>query len=640
MTDISSSWRAPLRIPTLIALGMVLCVSRAFPQKPDSLPPSGALKKLSLEQLMAIEVSSVSRRPERLSETASAIQVITREEIRRSGATRLPEALRLATNLEVDQLDASQWAISARGFNSPLANKLLVLIDGRTVYTPLFAGVFWDAQDILLEDIEQIEVISGPGATLWGANAVNGVINISTRKAKDTQGLLALGGGGTELHGFGGVRYGGRVGAKARFRVYGKYSDRDGTALPTGQDIPNDWRFGQGGFRVDWDASTRDLITLQGDLYDGRTDLTSTTEGVARGANAIGRWSRMLSAASDLQLQVYVDRAHRRVPGSYDDVLNTYDFDFQHRIALGRRHDIVWGVGYRLVDDDFGSPGLIILPQKVSLETFNAFAQDEIALRNRLHLTLGTKLEHNEYTDFEFQPSIRLAWQLREGQMLWGAVSRAVRTPSRLDRDLAFLPGPNFNSEELLAYELGYRGQAAERLSFSVAAFYHDYDDLRSVEPGIPPNPFPAMLANGQAGKSYGVESTARLRVRDWWQVQVGYTELRVDIHPKPGSRDRTFGAAEAADSKHHLSVRSSFDLPGQLEFDAGYRYVSRITNPREAVPGYSELDLRLAWLPRPKLELSVVGQNLLHHRHVEFGAPGAQQAIKRGVYAKAVWRY
>ncbi len=540
----------------------------------------------------------------------------------------------------MDQLDASQWAISARGFNSPLANKLLVLIDGRTVYTPLFAGVFWDAQDVLLEDIEQIEVISGPGATLWGANAVNGVINISTRKAKDTQGLLAPGGGGTELHGFGGVRYGGRVGAKARFRVYGKYSDRDGTALPTGQDIPNDWRFGQGGFRLDWDASTGDLITLQGDLYDGRTDLTSTTEGVARGANAIGRWSHTLSGTSDLHVQMYVDRVHREVPGSYDDVLNTYDFDFQHRIPLGRRHDIVWGVGYRLVDDDFASRGLLILPQHVSLETFSAFAQDEIALRNRLHLTLGTKLEHNEYTDFEFQPSVRLAWQLREGQLLWAAVSRAVRTPSRLDRDLAFLPGPNFNSEELLAYELGYRGQAAERLSFSVAAFYHDYDDLRSVEPGIPPSPFPATLANGQAGKSYGVESTARLRVMDWWQVQVGYTELRVDIHPKPGSRDLTLGAAEAADSKHHLSLRSSFDLPGQLELDAGYRYVSRITNPNEAVPGYSELDLRLAWLPRPKLELSVVGQNLLHHRHVEFGAPGAQQAIERGVYAKAVWRY
>lgn len=621
------------------AAGGLIFVSRAWAQQPDSLATPGALKKLSLEQLMAIEVSSVSRRPERLSETASAIQVITRDDIRRSGATRLPEALRLATNLEVDQLDASQWAISARGFNSPLANKLLVLIDGRTVYSPLFAGVFWDAQDVLLEDVEQIEVISGPGATVWGANAVNGVINISTRKAKDTQGLLALGGGGNELHGFGGVRYGAGIGSTAHFRVYGKYSDRDGTALPTGQDIPNDWNFGQGGFRLDWDATTRDLITLQGDLYDGRTHVTDTTHVLARGANAIGRWSHKISAASDLQVQAYVDHTHRAVPGSYDDVLNTYDLDFQHRIAVGR-HDIVWGAGYRLVKDDFGSRGLVFLPEHVSLETFSAFAQDEIALRNRVHLTIGTKLEHDPYTGFELQPSIRLAWQVRDGQTLWAAISRAVRTPSRLDRDLAFLPGPNFDSEQLVAYELGYRGQASHRLSYSVAAFYHDYDDLRSREPAPPPSPLPLVLANGQEGKSYGVEATARLRVRDWWQAQVGYTELRVDIHPKPGSFDQTFGAAEAADSKHHLSVRSSFDLPRHLELDAGYRYVSRITNPTVVVPGYSELDLRLGWSARPTVELFLVGQNLLHRRHVEFGTLGAAQAIERGVYAKAVWRY
>jgi iron complex outermembrane receptor protein len=487
------------RISALVALGTAIFVSRGFPQNPDSLASPGALKKLSLEQLMAIEVSSVSRRPERLSDAASAIQVITREDIQRSGATRLPEALRLATNLEVDQLDASQWAISARGFNSPLANKLLVLIDGRTVYSPLFAGVFWDAQDVLLEDVEQIEVISGPGATLWGANAVNGVINITTKKAKDTQGLLVLGGGGTELHGFGGARYGGRIGSKARFRVYGKYSERDGTELPTGEDISNDWSFGQGGFRLDWDASTGDLITVQGDLYDGHTDQTPTTDAVARGANAVGRWSHKLSARSDLQLQLYVDRTHRDVPGSYDDVLDTYDVDFQYHIALGGRHDVVWGVGYRLVEDDFKSVAVAILPEQVSLETFSAFAQDEIALGNRLRLTLGTKLEHNDYTDFEFQPSVRLAWQVNDRQTLWAAVSRAVRTPSRLDRDLVILPGPNFNSEVVRAYELGYRGQATERLSFSVSAFYNDYDDLRSVEPPIPPNLFPG-LGNGQEG--------------------------------------------------------------------------------------------------------------------------------------------
>jgi iron complex outermembrane receptor protein len=619
---------------------VVTLVSQAYPQAEDSLPPPGALKKLSLEQLMAIEVSSVSRRPERLSETASAIQVITREDIRRSGATRLPEALRLATNLEVDQLDASQWAISARGFNSPLANKLLVLIDGRTVYSPLFAGVFWDAHDVLLEDIEQIEVISGPGATLWGANAVNGVINISTRSTKDTQGLVALGGGGTELHGLGGVRYGGPLGSQARFRVYGKYSDRDGTSLGTGQAVPNDWSLGQGGLRLDWDASSADLITVQGDLYEDRSDLTAIDDAVTHGGNVLGRWSHRLSERSDLRAQAYVDRVHREVPGSYDDALETYDVDFQHRIVLGRRHDVVWGVGYRRVEDDFSSGGLVFATRRASLQTVSAFAQDEIALRDQLRLTLGTKIEHNDYTDFELQPSIRLAWTVTDRQTLWTAVSRAVRTPSRLDRDLAMLPGLNFQSEKLLAYELGYRVQPVERLSLSVATFYQDYDDLRSVEPATSPGLTLGVLANGQEGESYGVELAGRYGVTDRWQLQLGLTELRVDIGPKAGSTDRTFGSSEAADSRHRVSLRSSLDLPWALQLDAGYRYVSHITNPRLAVPGYSELDLRLAWVPMPKLELSVIGQNLLHERHVEFGAPGSQQAVERGVYAKALWGF
>ena len=626
-------------LPVQVALGALILVSSASAQIADSLPSPGALKKMSLEQLMAVEVSSVSRRPERLSETASAIQVITRDDIRRSGATRLPEVLRLATNLEVDQLDASQWAISARGFNSGLANKLLGLIDGRTVYSPLFAGVFWDQQDVLLEDIDQIEVISGPGATVWGANAVNGVINITTRPAKETQGLLAVGGGGTELHALGAIRYGAEIGSKAHVRAYGKYWDRDGTALPSGQDLPNDWTLGQGGFRLDWDASPVDAITLQGDLYEDRTDLTPD-DLVAHGRNVMGRWSRRLSDLSDLKVQAYVDRVHRKVPGAYDDVLNTYDVDAQHRIVLGGRHDVVWGVGYRRVEDDFGSIGLAFDPRRVSLETFSGFAQDEIALRDRLHLTLGAKLEHNPYTDFEFQPSVRLSWRATERQTLWSAVSRAVRTPSRFDRDLVILPGKDFHPEELVAYELGYRAQPAERLSLSVATFYHDYDDLRSREPATSPAVFPLVLANGQEGKSYGAELVARYRPTDWWELQVGHTELRVEIRPKPGSSDRTFGSAEAADSKHHLTLRSSFDLPGDLEFDAGYRYVSRITNPNLLTPGYSELDLRLGWAPMPRLQISIVGQNLLHDRHVEFGSAAAAQAVERGVFAKAAWGF
>jgi iron complex outermembrane recepter protein len=626
-------------LPVQAALGALILVSSASAQTPDSLPSPGALKNLSLEQLMAIEVNSVSRRPEHLSETASAIQVITRDDIRRSGATRLPEALRLAINLEVDQLDASQWAISARGFNSPLANKLLVLIDGRTVYSPLFAGVFWDQQDVLLEDIEQIEVISGPGAAVWGANAVNGVINITTRPAKDTQGLLAVGGGGSELHGLGAVRYGAAIGPKAHVRAYGKYWDRDGTALPSGQDQQNDWTLGQGGFRLDWDASSVDAITLQGDLYEERTDVTPTADVVANGRNVMTRWSRRLSDLSDLKLQVYADRVHRKVPGAYDDVLNTYDVDAQHRILLRERHDVVWGVGYRRVEDHFG-PGSVASPERLTLETFSAFAQDEMALQKTLHMTLGARVEHDHYTGFEFQPSLRLAWKAADRHSLWAAVSRAVRTPSRLDRDQVGLPGPDFHSEKLLAYELGYRAQPAERLSFSVALFYQDYDDLRSIELATRPGPVPVVLANGQEGKSYGSELVTRYRATDWWQLQAGWSEVRVEIRPKPGSIDRSFGAAEAADSKHRLSLRSSFDLSRSLDLDANYRYVSRLTNPNLTTPGYSELDLRLGWAPVPRLEVSITGQSLLHDRHLEFAGPSSEQSIERNVFAKAVWGF
>jgi iron complex outermembrane receptor protein len=634
----------PLVRPRSLALTAVLAiglVAHAQAQVRDTLPAPGTLKEMSLEQLMTIEVSSVSRRPEPLLETASAIQVITREDIRRSGATRLPEALRLATNLEVDQLNTSQWAISARGFNSNLANKLLVMIDGRTVYSPLFAGVFWEAQDVLLEDVEQIEVISGPGAAAWGANAVNGVINITTRSAKETHGLLAVAGGGTELHGLGAVRYGGAIGSSAHLRAYGKYSDRDGSQLPSGEDVSNDWTVGQGGFRLDWDASPADAVTLQGDLYRLRSDLPLTEDAVLRGGNVIGRWSRRLSGRSDLQVQAYFDRAHRDVPppGSYDDALNTYDVDAQLRVALGTRHDVIGGVGYRLVDDDFGPGAVVFVPRQISLETFSAFAQDEITVLERLHLTAGAKLEHNEYTNFEFQPSIRLAWQATPRQTLWSAVSRAVRTPSRLDRDYAALPGANFQSEKLLAYELGYRIQPFERLSLSLATFYNDYDDIRTIEvsTGGPP---PLFLANGQEGESYGFELVAQFRPMEWWRLRASWSELRVDIDPKPGSTNQTFGAAEAADSKHQLSVRSALDLPANFEFDAGYRYVSQITNPVLLTPGYSELDLRLGWSPVSRLQVSILGRNLLHARHMEFGAPASGQVIQRGVFAKAVWGF
>ena len=607
-------------------------------------------KKLSLQELMDLEVTSVSRRPEKLSDTASAIQVVTGDDIRRSGATSIPEALRLASNLSVAQIGSSQWAISARGFNSTTSNKLLVMIDGRTVYTPLFAGVFWDVQDTLLEDIDRIEVISGPGATLWGANAVNGVINITTKEAKDTQGLLLLGGAGTELRGFGGLRYGGALSPTLHYRIYTKYFDRDSTLrASTGGDGDNSWNMGQTGFRLDWDVSAENLLTLQGDLYSGRIDQPGPDDTEVSGGNLLGRWTHRFTPDSDLQIQWYYDRTHRDIPNAFGENIATHDFDLQHHFLAGERHNFVWGLGYRLIDDHVSNtPALAVLPADVTLEWFSGFVQDDITLvPGRLTLTLGTKVEHNDYTGWEVQPSTRLAWKPTATQTVWSAVSRAVRTPSRIDSDF-FVPGippftllqggPGFDSEKLLAYELGYRVQATSRLSLSAAAFYNDYDDLRSIEHVNPPAPTPLIIGNGLEGETHGVELTADYHVTDTWRLQAGYTRLLVHLKPKPGSTDVSGGSNESHDANNQFSLRSSLDLPWHVEFDVTLRHVGEITN--QDVPSYQELDLHIGWHPTSRLEISLVGQNLLHDHHAEFGAAASRQEIQRGVYAKATWLY
>ncbi len=638
------------RIPyrTLLMLVLALRAGHAFGQTPQAVQSPSDLKKLSLDELQAIEVTSVSRRPEKLSETASAIQVITSEDIRRAGATSLPEALRLASNLQVAQVDSRQWAISARGFNSSSGNKLLVLIDRRVVYSPLHSGVFWDAQDTLLEDIDRIEVISGPGATLWGSNAVNGVINITTKGAKDTQGVLVTAGGGSELHGVTGMRYGGTVGDAVRFRAYGKYFDRGTSALPNGYQATDAWHTGQGGIRVDWDASPDNRFTLQSDLYDGRIAQPSSSDVGIGGGNVLGRWSRTLSSASDLSLQLYYDRTHRNIPGSFLEDVNTYDADFQHRVRVAGRHDIVWGLGYRVISDNVGNSAVLaFLPAQVSRQWFSGFVQDEVPLASdRLRLTLGTKVEHNDYTGAEYQPSGRLAWILSQRHMLWGAVSRAVRTPSRIDRELFAPPnppflitgGPNFVSEDVVAYELGYRTQPNDRLSMTVATFYNNYDNIRSLEQVNPPAAFPVVLANGQTGTSYGAELTADYLVTDWWRLHSGYTGLHVNIVAKPGSTDTTSGGSESHDPQHQAFLHQSLDLPAHLQFDLGLRYVSEITN--QAVPSYGEMDARLAWRPTPALEWSLVGQNLLHQQHPEFGTLSSRTELKRGVYGTLIWHF
>ncbi len=405
---------------------------------------------------------------------------------------------------------------------------------------------------------------------------------------------------------------------------------------------------GQGGFRLDWDASKANLFTLQGDYYSGRMDQRNMDDTVVDGGNVIGRWSHRSSERSDLKLQLYYDRTHRRVPNTFAEVLDTYDVDFQHRFPLGDRQSIVWGLGYRVNRDDVtNSPGLAFLPARVSRQSFSGFVQDEIALvKDRLQLTIGTKIEHNEFTGYEYEPSGRLAWKASRRQMIWGAVSRAVRTPSRIDREL-FAPGrppfllaggPGFVSENLSAYELGYRTQAAERFSLSLATFYNVYDNLRSIERQNPPAPLPVVIANGLKGESYGAELTGDYRITDRWRLRAGYTELRIHIWPGPGSTDTSRGSGESHDPNRQFFLRSSVDLPRHVEFDAAFRSVAGIAN--QAVPAYSELDMRLAWQPNPRLEFSIVGQNLLHDRHAEFGSPNTRKEIERSVYGKVTWRY
>ena len=635
------------------AIGLVCAGLAAFaPSVHGQLQPAPAsplsLKSLTVEQLMDIEVTSVSKRPEKLSATASAIQVITGDDIARSGASSIPEALRLASNLEVAQIDARQWAITSRGFNNVFADKMLVLIDGRTVYTPLYAGVYWDVQDTMLEDLDRIEVISGPGATQWGANAVNGVINITTKSARDTQGGLITAGGGTELSAATAMRYGGELAPGVYYRVYAKHFDRGDSLRSNGLEGDDAWRMDQAGFRVDWNAAPDNTLTFQGDLYSGTATRAGPNDTGMNGRNLLGRWTRTLAEDSEIKLQVYYDQTHRNIPGSFTQSLDTFDVDFQHRFPLGRRQDIVWGFGYRLGDDDVvNTPANAFLPPRVTHQWFNAFVQDEFALSaDRLHLTLGSKIERNDYTGYELEPSVRAAWLLPRAQTLWAAVSRAVRTPSRIDRDLyspatppyRIAGGPNVVSEKLLAYEVGYRVQVDPQLALSLATFYNDYRDLRSLEPLTPPLAFPVVINSGLNGRSVGAELSAEWQASPSWRLRGGYTELQASSEPQPGLPDRSSGRNVANDPRHQLSLRSLWDVAAHWELDATARAVSRITN--QSVPGYAELDLHLGWQPVAALQLSLVGQNLLHASHAEFNSPGSRRDIQRGVYGKATWRF
>jgi iron complex outermembrane recepter protein len=598
------------------------------------------LADLSLEQLANIEVTSVSRRAERLSDAPASIYVITNDDIRRSGVTSLPEALRLAPNLQVARTSSSAYAISARGFNNSIGNKLLVLIDGRTVYTPLFSGVFWDTQDVMLEDIDRIEVISGPGGTLWGANAVNGVINIITRDARATQGTLIAGGGGN-LEAGGSARYGGKFGTDGHYRVYGKYFDRDNTEQASGASVSDGWHSGQAGFRTDWGGGSRNF-TVQGDVYQGRLEQTLPGKTSTDGANLLGRWNQRLAGGSDFRVQGYVDHSERDVPGTFREKLDIFDVEFHHGLPAGASQHVLWGGGYRYARDRVeNSPGLAFLPASRNLDWANLFVQDEIRITRAVEVTAGVKLESNDYTGWETLPSLRLAWKPATDQLLWTALSRVVRAPARLDRDL-FIPasqpfllagGPNFRSEIANVLEIGNRGQPSSAVSYSITAFYQDYDHLRSLEPG--PNGA-LVLGNLMEGTSKGVEAWGTYQVMRAWRVSGGVLLLDMDLKSKPGSADSNT-AAHGNDPDYQVLLRSAHSLTDRHELDILVRSVGELPNPN--VPSYTAVDVRLGWRPVRDLEVSLTLQNLLDSSHPEFGASPARSEFERGAFLKLVWR-
>jgi iron complex outermembrane receptor protein len=608
------------------------------------------LANLSIEELSNIEITSVSKHPERLADAPAAIFVITNDDIRRSGAASLPEALRLAPNLQVAEVENGQYEISARGFNTAFDNKLLVLIDGRTVYTPLYSGVNWDSQFVMLEDVDRIEVISGPGGTIWGANAVNGVINIITRSADKTQGALIAVGDGNRSKGAS-FRYGGKLGDQGNFRIYGMGLDSDNTTLENGHAALDDWQTGQIGFRADWHQNN-DSFTVQGDGYRGKSDPDPSSPPRVSGDNLLARWTRQFEDGSNFNLQANYQYTDNDDPFAFRDQEYIFDLEFQHSFKLWDTNKILWGGGYRFARDDthaYIAKGNELpeafLPTDAGLSWRNLFIQDEKALSDKLTLTLGLKAETNVYTGVEYLPSIRFAYKPTDSALWWGEISRAVRAPARLDTDfylylhipgIPLIPiiegGPYFKSEVAKVLELGYRAQPTNALSYSITAFFNFYDDLRSGEPP------PAIIQNMMEGSTYGFETWASYQATQNWRLSAGWNELRENIRIEAGSKDPTGPSALGDDPNYQVSLRSALNLFENQEWDFTFRRIGALPNP--VVPAYNSVDMRYAWKPQRNLELSLTAQNLFGKNHAEFGTSPGRSEIPMMVFAKAVLRY
>lgn len=617
------------------------------------------LKAMTLENLMQVTVFSASKKQEQLSEVSAAMSVITQEDIRRSGARTLPDLLRGVPGLSVANMDAHTWAISSRGFNGLFANKLLVLMDGRTLYTPLYSGVYWDMQDTLLKDIERIEIIRGPGATIWGANAVNGVINIITRKADETEGVFLSAGTGSLDKSSVNARVG-HVGKQLSYRLYAKHLDRNNFEShdENGGEHPDQWANQKAGFRLDWAGHKDRALSIQGDIYKGRSDQLMTlgsgfdfeTDVKLSGGNLQLEWEQPLSASSSWGLQTYLDRTLRK-DGFLNQSRTTYDIAFNHHLQAKGSQDIVWGGGYRYTTDNT-SAGVAsaMVPRSRSTEVINLFLQDDIALLDeKLHLIIGSKMEHNNYTGYEIQPTARMVWTPTERQSFWGAVSRAVRTPSRADSDLSatiaqvattvnlgpmtfpatmhmnVTGNPNFESEELIAYELGYRTQPTKNFSVDVALFYNDFNNLRTQNATTPildtSDPLnisievPVAIANNMKGEAYGLEIAANWQVTKRWKLAGSFSWLETFLHHTDPAGDPIGENAEDETPQHQASLRSYFDLPNDLEFDTSLFYFSSFYK----TPEHLRCDIRLGWNPISPWEFSVKVENIFDDQHREF---------------------
>ena len=608
--------------------------------------PSDNFANLSLEELSNIQITSVSKKAQRLGDTAASVFVVRSDDIRRAGATTLPEALRLAPNLQVARVDARNYAVTARGFNNVFNNKLLVLIDGRTVYSPLFSGAFWDVQDVVLDDIERIEVISGPGATIWGANAVNGVINIITRSAADTQGGYATLGGDRDNRS-GALRYGGRLAGGMAWRVYGKAIENDDTLTAGGVNTLTGWRRHQAGFRLDGEA-LGGSVTLSGDAYHGSLHQATTRDIAVGGANLLGRIERELAPGSSLRVQAYVDHTERDQPNAFIEHLTTLDLEVQHTLMLTPSQQLVWGGEQRSAHDHLeNGKGFGFLPAESTLSWTNLFAQDEVRLGDDLRLTAGLKVERNSYTGLEHLPYLSLAWQAAPKHMLWSSLARAVRVPSRIERDFyaptsgkpvaVYGGSPNFISEVARVAQVGYRGDPAPHLSYALTVYYSRYDKVRTLEP-TPGGTSLVAYMNKAEGRSRGVEMSGTWDVRRDWRLAAGMASQRLDIHTLPGSKDTSAPALANNDPSNWSMLRSSYDWSENIELDLTLRHVGAL--PKPVVPSYDALDVRLGWKLGRNIEASLLAQNLLAADHAEWGNPANRNVYGRTLYARVTWQF